>query len=105
MSVRCSNIQTAGYGNRTAQGTTGDECHICGKQTLGLAGAIFVAVDHTCSEFVNDAEAIERGDRCSYYPVGSECVKKWRKAIGLDATRTRLRRAKNGIVAYGQTAA
>ena len=103
MAIRCETLRTAGYIKRTSHGTTGEECCICGRQTAGLAGAVHVAIDHTCSEFVTDTEALLRGDDCSLFPIGPECVRKWRKAIGADATRSRLRRAGGEIIAYAHT--
>lgn len=86
------------YRKRTAHGYTGDECCICGRQTSGLAGAIHVPVDHTRSEFVTDAQADERGEHVSLYPIGPECVKKWRAEFA--ATSSRLRMSRGEIVSY-----
>lgn len=104
MAIPVRQLQTAGFQKRTAHGTTGEECCVCGIQTAGLAGVIHVAIDHTTDEFVTDEEAAARGGDVSLYPIGPECVKKWGRATG--GTSTRLRRARAGeIIAYGEVRA
>ena len=69
------------YRKRVGDVTSGDECCLCGKDTAGQHGAIHVPVNHETGEFVTDAQAEVLGDKCSMYPIGSECAKKWSKAF------------------------
>lgn len=87
------------YRKRTALGTTGDECCLCGKDTSGLEGAIHVPVNHCSGEFVTDAQAEAMGEDVSLYPIGPECAKKWSKIFPA-TTSSRLRRSHGKIVAY-----
>ena len=76
------------YQKRTATGYSGDECCLCGRQTAGLDGAIHVPVDHTQGEFVTADEMLRLpDDNVSMYPIGPECVKKWRKEFDAEAVR------------------
>lgn len=91
MALDVTLLQSKGYEART-RATSGNECKICGRQTFGLDGACFVMIDHTTNEYVNDEEAAQRGQDCSYYPLGPECLKKWRKAVP-NATPVPLKRS------------
>ncbi|HEY0206501.1 MAG TPA: hypothetical protein VGC15_20405 [Acetobacteraceae bacterium] len=86
MAIKCIELQTAGFRKRMDQSTSGNECCICGRQTEGRT-ALHVAIDHCSYEFVTDAEAAERGEDVSLYPIGPECEKRWRKAIGGTSAR------------------
>ncbi len=85
------------YRKRTAMGSH-EPCCLCGRETSGLNGAIHVPVDHTRNEFVTAAQEQERGDNVSLFPIGPECVKKWRAEF--DATSSRLRMSRGEIVSY-----
>jgi hypothetical protein len=91
------------YRKRTANGMSGDECCICGKETSGQNGAIHVPVDHACGEFVTEEQATERGEAISYFPVGPECAKKWSNEFKCHSVR--FRRGKQGLIAYDEQTA
>ena len=86
------------YRKNTAVGVTGDECCLCGRQTAGKQGAIFVPVNHETGEFVTGEQAREMGGAVSLYPIGPECAKRWSREYKAESCR--LRRSRGETIVY-----
>lgn len=75
------------YRKRTVWGTSGKECCLCGRDTAGSAGALHVPINHEITEFVTDEQTSAMGEAVSYYPIGPECAKRWRKEFAATAVK------------------
>ena len=93
-------FSSAQYEKRTQDGTTGDECCLCGRQTGGLEGAIHVPIDHCCGTFVNQdaVDADPEGLTISYYPIGPECARKWKKEFDARLARFNVEKTPEGEI-------
>lgn len=58
-----------------------DACELC--QKILKDDSRFVAIDHERYEFVNEAEAAERGDAVSLFQVGPDCFRKIQRALAV----------------------
>lgn len=86
------------YRRNTLHGETGEQCCLCGRDTLGANGAIHVPVNHEAGEFVTKTEVAELGDKLSLYPIGPECAKRWAREF--DAESCRIRTSKGRHIHY-----
>lgn len=57
-----------------------------------------VPVNHEVGEFVSDEQAKALGDAVSLFPIGPECLKKWRAKFS--ATTNRFRRSRGNLICY-----
>lgn len=56
------------YQKRTAVGSSGDECCVCGRDTRGQEGAIHVPINHERCEFVTNEQAKASPEACIQTP-------------------------------------
>ena len=79
MAISVGNLRSAAASRKLESGFHPDGvCELCQKP---LRDEILIAIDHEQYEFVTDAEAIERGDAVSLFPVGPDCFRKIRRAL------------------------
>lgn len=92
-------FSSATYRKNTELSQSEGACCLCGKDTLGVNGAIHVPVNHETGEFMTDAEAAALGDKVSFYPIGPDCAKRWAREFK-GTTRTRFRKSGGKLIAY-----
>jgi hypothetical protein len=80
MAIKVGNLRSASAKRQIESGFHSmDACELCQKPLKGEP--LLVAIDHECYEFVTDAEAKERGDAVSLFPVGADCYRKIKRAL------------------------